>query len=105
MGAFLFELGIHPQDLFAGFAGGLVAALVTAGPRPHPWNIFCSVVVGGGVGGYLGPLFPAWMPVWMGIKPSPGASFGTGVAGMPLCKGIILAVQRIRWSKEASHHE
>ena len=94
MEAFLIHIGINPTDIFAGFTGGLLAALALSGPRPNLWTIFCSVMVGTGTAAYLGPI----IPFWIGLKPSPGASFGVAVAGMPICKGIIAAAQRIRWS-------
>ena len=100
MEAFIISLGLTPSNLFAGFAGGLVAALVTSGSRPSLWSIFSSVIVGGGCGGYLGPLVPGWMPLWMGVKVGPGTSFGVGVASTPLCRGIILAAQRIKWDRK-----
>lgn len=94
MDAFLSYIGIYPPDLFAGFTGGLLAALVVSGPRPNVWGIFCSVMVGAGAGAYFGPI----IPTWFGIKPSPGASFGVGLAGLPICKGFIAAASRIKWS-------
>lgn len=94
METFLFHIGVNPPDLFAGFSGGLVAALVVAGPRPNLWGLFSSVLVGAFTAAYLGPI----VPTWVGMKPSAGASFGVGLAGMPICKGIIAAAARIRWS-------
>ena len=94
MEGFLNQIGVHMSDLFAGFSGGILAALVTSGPRPKIWGIFCSIVVGALAGAYFGPIVPAWF----GIKPSAGASAGVGVAGMPLCRGIIAAAQRVKWS-------
>lgn len=98
MEAFLTQVGVHVPDLFAGFAGGLVAALVTSGSRPSVWSIFSSIVVGMFAGGYFGPLVPGWLPKWMGLAPSPGVSFGTGLAGMPICRGIIAAARRFKWT-------
>lgn len=97
MEAFLIHIGVNPTDAFAGFTGGLIAALVVSGPRPNLWSIFCSVVVGAGCGAYFGPLVPMWVPTWMNLKVGPGVSFGTGLAGMPICKGIIAAARRVRW--------
>ena len=98
MEAFLTQIGIHMPDLFAGFAGGLVAALVVSGSRPSVWSIFSSIVVGMFAGGYFGPLVPGWLPNWLALKASPGVSFGTGLAGMPLCRGIIAATRRVKWT-------
>jgi hypothetical protein len=96
MEAFLIHIGVNPVDLFAGFAGGLIAALAVAGPRPNLWSIFSSIVIGAFSAAYLGPLVPGWLPVWMGVKAGPGASFGTGVAGTPLCRVIIYFAQNLR---------
>ena len=98
MEAFLSQIGLSMSDLFAGFAGGVVAALVVSGPRPSIWAIISSVVVGALAGGYLGPIAPLWFPHWMGTKPSPAVSFGVGVAGLPICKGLMVMAQRLRWS-------
>ena len=97
MEAFLTHIGVNPTDLFAGFAGGLVAALAVAGRRPNVWGIFSSIVIGAGCGGYLGPLVPGWMPGWLGLKAGPGVSFGTGIAGTPLCRLIIYFAQNVRF--------
>ena len=91
---------LYHNQVIAGFAGGVVAALVASGPRPNLWGIISSVIVGALAGGYLGPIAPQWFPHWMGTKPSPGVSFGIGVAGLPLCKGIIAAAQRLKWSSQ-----
>ena len=96
MEAFLTNIGVNATDLFAGFTGGLIAALAVAGGRPDGWKVFCSVIVGAGCGAYLGPIIPVWLPVSWGIKAGPGASFGTGVASTPLCKALIYFAQNIR---------
>ena len=96
MEEFLIHIGVNQTDLFAGFAGGLIAALAVAGPRPNPWGIFSSIIIGAGCAAYLGPLVPGWLPAWMGVKAGPGASFGTGVAGTPLCRLIIYFAQNVR---------
>jgi len=100
MDAFLSQIGLSMSDLFAGFAGGVVAALVVSGARPRVWAIISSVVVGALAGGYLGPVAPLWFPHWMGTKPSPAVSFGVGIAGLPICKGLMAAAQRLRWSSQ-----
>ena len=94
MDTFLLQMGISPSDLFAAFTGGVVAALVTSGPRPNAWGIFVAVIVGTGTGAYFGPIAPPYV----GIKPSPGATFGVGVLATPIIKGLIAAYSRLRWS-------
>ena len=96
MDAFLSYIGIYPPDLFAGFGGGLVAALVVSGPRPNVWGIFSSIVVGAFTAAYLGPI----VPTWINIKPGTGASFGVGLGAVPLCRGIILAAQRVKFGEK-----
>ena len=99
MEAFLSHIGIYPSDLFAGFSGGLVAALVVSGPRPNVWGISSSIVFGAFTAAYLGPIVPAWI----NMKASTGASFGVGLGAVPICKGIIAGAQRIRFSGGDKH--
>ena len=87
-------LGITAPNLFAGFTGGVVAALLTSGATPRIWSIFVAVMVGAGTGAYLGPV----APVYVGVKPSVGATFVVGLISTPLCKMLIAAYSRIRWS-------
>lgn len=94
METFLVYMGINPQDLFAGFVGGLIAALVTSGPRPTVWAIFSAITVGAGAGAYVGPM----APLYLGMKPSAFASFVVGLGGMPICRMLIKGVSAIRWS-------
>lgn len=100
MDALFTWLQIEPQHLVAGFAGGLVAALVTAGSKPSTAGVASSVVIGGCCGAYLGPLAPGWLPVWMGLRVGPGTSFGVGLASTPICRGIILVAQRVKWDRK-----
>lgn len=93
MEAFLSHIGIYPPDLFAGFGGGLVAALVVAGPRPSVWGIFSSIIVGAFTAAYLGPIIPSWI----NMKPTTGTSFGVGLGAVPICRGIIIAATKIRF--------
>jgi hypothetical protein len=94
MEALLVDMGIKTPDLFAAFAGSVVAALLMAGSKPNPWTIFCSIVIGTFTGVYLGPLAPSYV----NAKPSNGWTFITGLAGTPICRGIIAAAGHLKWA-------
>jgi hypothetical protein len=93
MEALLAHFGISITDLFAGFSGGMVAALVGTGSKPTAGGVFTSVVIGALTANYLGPVAPAYI----GLKPSTGSSFVIGLGGMPICKAVIAGLRRIRW--------
>lgn len=94
MDTFLAYIGVNPVDLFAGFTGGICAALVTTGSRPSAWNMLVAIIVGTGVGSYGGPV----LPPLLGVKPSGFATFAVGAGGLPITKGLIWAAGRIRFS-------
>jgi hypothetical protein len=94
LGDFLTQVGIRMPELFAAFSGGVVAALLITGSKPNVWGIFSSIIVGTLTGIWLGPIIP---PVF-GFKASSGATFGVGLAGAPICRGILAAAQRVKWS-------
>lgn len=94
MQTFLSQIGVQMNDVFAGFAGGVVAALVTSGSRPSTWDVFSAIVVGAITGAYLGPV----APTYVGAKPSAAASFVVGLGGMPICRAVIAGLKRLRWS-------
>jgi hypothetical protein len=99
--ALLIHFGINLTDVFAAFAGGTVAALVIAGPRPDPWGIFCLIAVGTLTGAYLGPV----LPLYIGAKPSTGATFVVGLGGMPICKVVLAGLRRVKWSPATLHSD
>jgi len=79
---FLTALGIHLQDLVAGFAGGVVNAFVFK--KSNPGAIIGSIVVGGFAANYLGAT------VGRVLGTSDGTSaFIVGLAGMAICQGIV----------------
>jgi hypothetical protein len=81
---FLSVLGLHLQDLVAGFAGGVANAFVFK--RSNPWAIIGSIVVGGFAANYLGSVLTRF------IGTSEGTSaFIVGLAGMAVCQGIVEA--------------
>jgi len=75
-------LGIHLQDLIAGFAGGVANAFVFK--KSKPWAIIGSIVVGGLAANYLG----AFVGKILGSSPGTSA-FIVGLAGMAICQGIV----------------
>lgn len=79
---FLTSIGIHLQDLIAGFAGGVANSFVFK--KSKPWAIIGSIVVGGITANYLG------VTVSKIIGTSSGTSaFIVGLAGMGICQGIV----------------
>lgn len=79
---FMTVVGIHLQDLVAGFAGGVANAFVFK--KSNPWAIIGSIVVGGFAANYLGAL------VGKLLGTSDGTSaFIVGLAGMAICQGIV----------------
>lgn len=77
------KVGIRLQDLFAGFAGGVVNAF--ASKRSDPWSILGSLVAGGLMANYLSETFASYLG---GMKTGV-AGFVIGVAGMTIAQGII----------------
>ena len=96
MEAFLAHIGIYPTDVFAGFAGGILASAVTAGARPNAMTIFWTIIAGAICGSWFGPTIPMLLPASWGVKPGPMASCAVGAAGMPLGRLIIAGTQRLR---------
>jgi len=79
---FLSIIGIHLQDLVAGFAGGVANAFVFK--KSKPWAIIGSIVVGGLAANYLGST------IGKIVGTSDGTSaFIIGLAGMAICQGIV----------------
>lgn len=82
MNDFLAALGIHLQDLIAGFAGGVANAFVFK--RSKPWAIIGSIVVGGFAANYLGSAVSTLLGTSSGTS-----AFIVGLAGMAICQGIV----------------
>src|SRR4030095_491777 len=79
---FLSMLGIHLQDLIAGFAGGVANAFVFK--KSKPFAIIGSIVVGGFAANYLGSTVGTVLGTSSGTS-----SFMVGLAGMAICQGIV----------------
>jgi hypothetical protein len=79
---FLSALGLHLQDLVAGFAGGVANAFVFK--KSNPWAIIGSIVVGGFAANYLGGPISALFGTSAGTS-----AFVVGLAGMAICQGIV----------------
>lgn len=82
MSDFLLAVGIHLQDLVAGFAGGVANAFVFK--KSNPWAIIGSIVVGGFTANYLGATVSKLLGTSTGTS-----SFIVGLAGMAICQGIV----------------
>jgi len=90
---FLASLGLHLQDLVAGFAGGIVNAFVFK--KSNAWGIVGSIIVGGFAANYLGA------PLSKFLGTSPGTSdFIVGLAGMAICQGIVESASSWKMFKE-----
>ena len=79
---FLSAIGIHLQDLVAGFAGGVANAFVFK--KSNPWAIIGSIVVGGFAANYLGAAVSSFVGTSSGTS-----AFIVGLAGMAICQGIV----------------
>jgi len=79
---FLSAIGIHLQDLIAGFAGGVANAFIFK--KSKPWAIIGSIVVGGFAANYLGGLVAKLLGTSAGTS-----AFIVGLAGMAICQGIV----------------
>jgi len=79
---FLSVIGIHLQDLVAGFAGGVANAFVFK--KSKPWAIIGSIVVGGFAANYLGSTVGKFLGTSAGTS-----AFIIGLAGMAICQGIV----------------
>jgi len=79
---FLSMLGIHLQDLVAGFAGGVANAFVFK--KSKPWAIIGSIIVGGLAANYLGSVVGKLLGTSEGTS-----AFIIGLAGMAICQGIV----------------
>lgn len=82
------DLGIRAQEVIAGFAGGVVYALLQRG---KPLEAVSSVVVGALTANYLSD-FVAQEIDYKG----PAVAFITGLIAMALCQGIIAAGRTIK---------
>ena len=79
---FLAALGLHIQDMVAGFAGGVVNSFVFK--KSNPYAIIGSIVVGGLAANYLGALVSSALGTSAGTS-----AFIVGLAGMAICQGIV----------------
>lgn len=83
------DLGIKLQQAIAGFAGGMVYALVMK--QTKPIEAVSSVVVGTLTANYL----TDYVAARIGLD-GPGMGFLTGLIAMAICQGIIAAAKTIR---------
>jgi hypothetical protein len=75
-------LAIDPTSLVAGFAGGLVKALLTT--KPNPWTVVSSVVIGALTANYLSPFAAAKLGTSGGATP-----FLMGLGAMWITQALI----------------
>ena len=88
-------VGIKLSSVLAGFAGGVVRALML--PRITPWQAFSSCIVGALTAGYLTPVAMHYLPFAGTTGGGEGAvGYAIGLTSMLICEGIIVAVRRWR---------
>lgn len=85
-------VGIKASTLLAGFAGGVVRALML--PRITPWQAFSSCIVGALTAGYLTPVAMHWLPFADTTGGEGAVGYAIGLTSMILCEGIIVAARR-----------
>ncbi len=85
----LVSIGIHMQDLIAGFAGGVVNSFVFK--RADPVSIIGSMIVGALTANYLSESVGRYVGTSGGA-----AAFIVGLAGMAICQGIVEAAKSWR---------
>lgn len=83
------KVGIKTPDLIAGFAGGLVSAIVFK--KSDPWSVVSSVVVGAFTANYIGEPIAKFLGMGGGA-----AAFICGLAGMAICQALVDAAKRWR---------
>lgn len=86
---FLFSIGVHTQDLIAGFCGGVVNAFVFK--RADPISIIGSMIVGAFTANYLSESIGHYLGT-----SGYAAAFIVGLAGMAICQGIVEAAKSWR---------
>lgn len=86
------EFGLKLQEALAGFAGGVVYALVMK--QTKPLEAVSSVIVGTLTANYL----TDYVAVKVGLD-GPGMGFITGLIAMALCQGIIAGAKTIRLAR------
>jgi hypothetical protein len=84
-------LGLELQNLFAGFAGGVVSVFLMR--RVTPWEALGSMTAGALAANYLGEVVASLThALGVGLK-LPVACFVTGLSAMALCQGIVEVVK------------
>ena len=85
----LLQFGVHMQDLIAGFAGGVVNAVIFK--RSDPISIIGSMIVGALTANYLSESVGRYL----GTSGS-ATGFIVGLTGMAICQGIVEAAKSWR---------
>lgn len=91
---FLDVIGIKGAVIMAAF-GGAVARIALYPPSgAGVWSTLLSVIGGTLTAVYLGPVVPAYLQWQDNGRPLMAATFIVGLAGMEICKQLILALSR-----------
>lgn len=77
------DLGLNAKLLVAGFAGGVVHALVFK--QTAPYAVVASVLTGTLTANFLAPVASHYLGDWLGAG---GCAFVVGLTAMAICQGI-----------------
>jgi len=95
------ELGLNARYLVAGFAGGVVHAIVFKAREPIP--VIGSVVAGMLTANYLAPAVVHYFGNWLGEG---GSAFAVGLTARAVCQGVVALVSaRLRNVVAAENRE
>lgn len=78
------DLGLNARLLVAGFAGGVVHALVFK--QSSPSGVIASVLTGTLTANYLAPVVSHYLGDWLGVG---GCAFVVGLAAMAICQALV----------------
>lgn len=78
------DLGLNAKLLVAGFAGGVVHALVFK--QRSPSGVIASVLTGTLTANFLAPVAEHYVGDWLGAG---GSAFVVGLTAMAICQGVV----------------
>lgn len=78
------DLGLNAKLLVAGFAGGVVHALVFK--QTAPSGVIASVLTGTLTANFLAPVASHYLGDWLGVG---GCAFVVGLTAMAICQGVV----------------